>query len=110
MASDIQNGRRCTIQQLSFEVIQMELGKNSDTAGQGSGKAGCAGTAGTGCGGELHNTNDSSTAGITLSITKLRKLTKIVFTPGKAHNHWGAIPNKFADVMKAWSTLEVTVE
>lgn len=85
-ASDIQNRRRCTIQQLSFEAIQMELGKNSDTVGQGSGKAGCACTAATGCRGEMHNAN-TITAGKTPSIKKVQKLTKIIITQGKAHKH-----------------------
>lgn len=66
-------------------------------------------TAATGCGGETHNAN-TITAGITPSIKKLWKLTKTVITLGKAQNHWGAIPNKFADVMKTWSILGITVE
>lgn len=60
MASDIQNRCRCTIQQLSFEVIQMVLGKNSGMAGQGSGEASCEHTASPGCRGHVHNANTSS--------------------------------------------------
>ena len=87
----------------------MELGKNSDTSGQGSGEAGCACTAATGCGGEMHNAN-TITAWKTLSIKKVRRLTEVVITLGKVHNHQGVIPSKFADVMKAWSTLGITAE
>lgn len=59
MASDIQNRCRCAIQQLSFEVIQMVLGKSSGMAGQGSGEASCEHTAATGCRGHVHNANTS---------------------------------------------------
>lgn len=83
--SDIQNRHRCTIQQLS-KAIQMELGKNSGTEGQGSGKASCARTGATECGGEMHNAN-TITGGKTLSIRKAQNLTKIVIAPGKTHNH-----------------------
>lgn len=64
----------------------MELGKNSDTVVQGSGKAGCARTAATGCRGEMHNAN-TITAGKTPTIKKVQKLTKIIITLGKAHKH-----------------------
>lgn len=59
MASDIQNRCRCAIQQLSFEVIQMVLGKSSGMVGQGSGEASCEHTAATGCRGHVHNANTS---------------------------------------------------
>lgn len=48
----------------------MELGRNSDMVGQGSGGASCADTAATGCGGEMHNAN-TITAGNTQSIKKV---------------------------------------
>lgn len=64
----------------------MEIGKNSDTGGQGSGKASCAHTAATGCGGKMHNAN-TITRGKTLSIRKVQNLTKIVIAPRKTHNH-----------------------
>lgn len=59
MASDIQSRCRCTIQQLSFEVIQMVLGKNSGVVGQGSGEASCEHRAAPGCRGHVHSANTS---------------------------------------------------
>lgn len=54
-ASDIQNRCRCRVQQLSFEVMQMVLGKGSGMVGQGSGEASCEHTAATGCRGHGHD-------------------------------------------------------
>lgn len=54
-----QNRCRCSIQQLSFEVIQMVLGKNPGMAGQGSGEVSCEHTAAPGCRGHEHSANSS---------------------------------------------------